>query len=255
MPYDLIDAWSTLAATDPPETESGSEPVRRAIGWMVLAFVVTFLATRIITRMIRAGKGPFGNLTFGGGSLHVHHQVYGIFLMLISGAAEFAYQPGGWARSLLAAVFGAGAALTLDEFALWFHLDDVYWSAEGRKSVDAVLIAAGCGLLLMMGANPFDVGSGDSTPVAAAVIGVNFAFAMGAIFKGKVATGLIGVLIPIVALVSTVRIAKPDSPWARWRYPEGSAKRTKSLHRFPPGRRTRWDKFKDLLGGAPTPGT
>ncbi|NUU21966.1 MAG: hypothetical protein HOV68_10710 [Streptomycetaceae bacterium] len=219
---------------------------------MLGAFIVTFLLTRLITRLIRAGKGPFRNLTLGGGKLHVHHQVYGIFLMLVAGAAEFAYEPGGAARSVLAAVFGAGAALTLDEFALWFYLDDVYWSAEGRRSVDAVLVAAGMGVLLMFGANPFDVGSGDSKPVIAVVVAVDIVFALLAIFKGKVATGLIGVLIPLVAVVSAVRIAKSDSPWARWRYPEGSRKHAKALRRFPPGRRTAWDHFKDVLAGAPS---
>ncbi|WTW95772.1 hypothetical protein OG216_21365 [Streptomycetaceae bacterium NBC_01309] len=250
MPHYAYDTF-LWAATTPPDTEEQPEPIRRAIGWMLIAFIVTFLLTRMITRMIRAGKGPFRNMTFSGG-LHVHHQVYGIFLMLISGAAQFAYEPGGVARSILAAVFGAGAALTLDEYALWFHMDDVYWSAEGRKSVDAVLIAAGVGLLLMLGANPFDIGPGDSAPVAAAVSLMNLVFALGAIYKGKVATGLIGVLVPIVAIVSTVRIAKPDSPWARWRYPEGSRKRAKAVKRFPPGKRTVWDRVKDMIGGAPS---
>lgn len=230
---------------------SDSDKVRSGMGWMLGAFVLTFLATRCVTRLIRAGKGPFRDLDLPGG-LHVHHQVYGIFLMLLAGAAEFAYEPGGLPRNIMAAVFGAGAALTLDEFALWFHLDDVYWSAEGRKSVDAVMIAAAVGILLLFGANPFDVGSGDSKPAIAGIVLVNLAFALVAIFKGKVATGLIGVFVPIVAMVSTVRIAKPDSPWARWRYPEGSRKHERALRRFPPGKRTLWDRFKDLLAGAPS---
>jgi hypothetical protein len=228
------------------------DPTRHGMSWMVGAFVVTFLLTRMITRLIRAGKGPFRNMTFGEHGVHVHHQVYGIFLMLISGASQFAYAPQGITRDVLAAVFGAGAALTLDEYALWFYMDDVYWSAEGRKSVDAVMIAAGIGILVLFGANPFDVGSGDSAPAAAVIIAINLGFAFAAIFKGKVATGLIGIFVPTVALVSTIRIAKPDSPWARWRYPEGSRKRAKALRRFPPGRRTWWDKFMDFVSGAPT---
>lgn len=243
-----LSAWAAAA----PDANIRTDPIRRAIGWMVGAFIVTFLLTRMVTRMIRAGKGPFRNIEFGGGGLHIHHQVFGIFLMLLTGAAEFAYQPGGWALSALAAAFGAGAALTLDEFALWFHLDDVYWSAEGRQSVNAVLIAAACGLLLMLGANPFDVGSEESRPAVFAVALVNLAFALAAIFKGKVATGLIGVLIPVVAIVATLRIAKPTSPWARRRYPEGSHKRAKALRRFPPNRRTWWDRAKDAVGGAPS---
>ena len=61
---------------------------------------------------------------------------------------------------MLAVLFGAGAALTLDEFALWLHLEDVYWSREGRSSVDAVLIALVVGALLLLGANPFDADRG-----------------------------------------------------------------------------------------------
>ncbi|UGQ09162.1 hypothetical protein LO772_19595 [Yinghuangia sp. ASG 101] len=246
---DPLPAW---AAATTPRSGIHTDPIRRAIGWMVGAFIVTFLITRAVTRMIRAGKGPFRNIEFGGSGLHVHHQVFGIFLMLLAGAAEFAYQPTGVAQSALAGAFGAGAALTLDEFALWFHLDDVYWSAEGRQSVNAVLIAAACGLLLMLGANPFDAGSERSRPAVAVLALVNLAFALGAIFKGKVATGLIGVLIPVIAIVASLRIAKPTSPWAHRRYPEGSHKRAKSLRRFPPGRRTWWDRAKDLVGGAPS---
>lgn len=247
-----LPAWSELSAAT-PDTGIRTDPIRRSIGWMVGAFIVTFLITRLVTRMIRAGKGPFRNIEFGGGGLHIHHQVFGIFLMLLTGAAEFAYQPTGWELSALAAAFGAGAALTLDEFALWFHLDDVYWSAEGRQSVNAVLIAAACGFLLMLGANPFDVGSEEeSRPAVFAVAVVNLLFALAAIFKGKVATGLIGVLVPVIAIVATLRIAKPNSPWARRRYPEGSRKRAKSLRRFPPGRRTWWDRAKDAVGGAPS---
>ncbi|MEV4615891.1 hypothetical protein AB0K43_25360 [Kitasatospora sp. NPDC049258] len=236
------------------QIDTGSTPLRNGIGWMVGAFILTFLLTRVITRMIRAGKGPFRDVSVGG--LHIHHQVYGIFLMLIAGAAEFAYQPGTVWRAVLAAMFGAGAALTLDEFALWFHLDDVYWAAEGRKSVDAVLIAAVIGILVLLGANPFDTGdSGDGgggAPVIAVALLINLAFSVLSLLKGKIATGLFGVLVPLIAVVAAIRIAKPDSPWARWRYPDGSAKRAKALRRFPPDRRTVWDRVKDFLGGTPT---
>ncbi|MFJ1702583.1 hypothetical protein [Kitasatospora sp. NPDC088346] len=244
---DRSDGWARLADVT---VGTVNTPLRNGIGWMVGAFVLTFLATRMVTRMIRAGKGPFRDVSVGG--LHIHHQVYGIFLMLLAGAAEFAYQPGSVWRAVLAALFGAGAALTLDEFALWFHLDDVYWAAEGRKSVDAVLIAATMGLLVLLGANPFDTGGEDSAPGIAALLVVNLGFSVWALLKGKIATGLFGVLVPLIALIAACRIAKPDSPWARWRYPEGSAKRAKALRRFPPDRRTVWDRFKDALGGVPS---
>ncbi|MYV99594.1 hypothetical protein [Streptomyces sp. SID3343] len=248
--HGLISATAELAH----EAEEGPH----GVGWMLVAFVFTFAVTRLITRLIRAGKGPFRNMVVG--RVHVHHQVYGIFLMLIAGALEFAYEPGGALRQVLAGLFGMGAALTLDEFALLVHLDDVYWSHDGRKSVDAVLITAAMGLLLFVGANPLGLGDGDSKPVAAVVVATNLAFALCALAKGKVATGLIGVFVPLVAMVSALRIAKPESPWARWRYKEGpgrtsphaDTKLARSLRRFPPERRTPWDHFKDLVGGAPS---
>jgi len=106
---------------------------------MLGAFVLTFLVTRLITHLIRAGRGPFRDTTVGG--VHVHHQVYGIFLLLITGAIALAYRPATPWLEVTAVLFGAGAALTLDEFALWLRLDDVYWGPESRRSIDAVLVA------------------------------------------------------------------------------------------------------------------
>ena len=127
---------------------------RALVGWMVTAFLVTFLATRAVTQAIRRGRGPFRDTSVGG--VHVHHEVYGIFLLLGTGTAEFTYRPGPPWVQLLATLFGVGAALTLDEFALWLRLDDVYWSRQGRSSVDAVLVALVVGCLLLVGANPLD---------------------------------------------------------------------------------------------------
>src|SRR3954452_17742378 len=127
---------------------------RAAFAWMVTAFLLTFLTTRLITRAIRTGRGPFRNASVGGN--HVHHEGYGIFLLLITGTADFTEgREGSWLY-VLASLFGMGAALTLDEFALWLHLEDVYWSQEGRSSVDAVLIALGVGGLLLVGATLSD---------------------------------------------------------------------------------------------------
>jgi hypothetical protein len=105
---------------------------------MLAAFLLTFLATRLITKMIRSGRGPFRDTTLGG--VHVHHQVYGIFLMLVAATGEFTYRPAPPWLQVLAVLFGIGAALTLDEFALWLNLKDVYWDSAGRISVDAALI-------------------------------------------------------------------------------------------------------------------
>ena len=214
--------------------------------WMLLAFIVTFVVTRLVTRLIRSGRGPFRNVEVGG--THVHHEVYGIIAMLVSGAMEFAYRPGNPGGQILAVLFGAGAALTLDEFALWLHLEDVYWAHEGRKSVDAVFVAAACGLFLLAGANPF-TSNGDSHVVFGISLALNVLLAVVAILKGKTGLGVIGLLVPFVALVACLRLAKPGSPWARWRYRPDSRSARRSLRRYPPGRRTRMDRLKDFLGG------
>lgn len=110
-----------------------------------VAFFVTFALTRAITYSIRAGRGPFHDVETSGGG-HVHHLVWGILLLLGIGYLWLIQVGTGgegeraWASPLTALLFGAGAALTLDEFALWLTFRDVYWQREGRLSVDAVLI-------------------------------------------------------------------------------------------------------------------
>jgi hypothetical protein len=91
---------------------------------LLAAFLVTFALTRLYTRLARV-RG-WGSASAGG--VHVHHMAVGIVLLLVSGLVEIALQPGGGGRELLAIVFGVGAAFTLDEFALWLYLRDVYWS-------------------------------------------------------------------------------------------------------------------------------
>ena len=107
------------------------------------SFLITWAAVRGLVHLIRANIGPFHNVSAGG--THVHHLVWGILLLLVAGYLAQVETPSSRRRLrvVTAAVFGAGAALTLDEFALWFFLADVYWSREGRDSVDAgVLFAA-----------------------------------------------------------------------------------------------------------------
>ena len=108
-----------------------------------LGFLATFGIVRGITHMIRAGIGPFHNVTSGG--LHIHHLVWGILLLLLVGYVWLLEIGVGssWMASLTAIAFGVGAALALDEFALWLNLSDVYWARQGRQSIDAVLIFGG----------------------------------------------------------------------------------------------------------------
>ncbi len=223
---------------------------RALLGWMLAAFLVTFLVTRAVTRAIRCGHGPFRDTSVGG--VHVHHQVYGIFLLLGSGTAEFTYRPGPPWVHLLAVLFGVGAALTLDEFALWLRLDDVYWTREGRSSVDAVLVALVVGGLLLLGANPFDADPARGEVAVTVTVTVNLAFALVAILKGRVVLGVVGVFLPVLAAVAALSLARPGSPWARRRYPPGSARARRSHARYPPGKHTRWDAVVDLFAAVPS---
>ena len=110
-----------------------------------LGFLLTFGIVRGITLAIRAGVGPFHNVTDGG--THIHHLVWGILLLLAVGFCWLAeLGTGAKASSLLASrlvslLYGVGAALTLDEFALWLHLQEgVYWTRRDLISIDAVVL-------------------------------------------------------------------------------------------------------------------
>lgn len=111
-----------------------------------VSFFLTFFTVRAITHAIRAGIGPLHNLSVGG--THVHHLVWGILLLLAVGylwLVQFGTGigfSGRWASRLTALLYGLASALTLDEFALWLRLEDVYWAREGRASIDAVILFA-----------------------------------------------------------------------------------------------------------------
>lgn len=123
---------------------------RRLIG--AASFAATFALTRAVTHAIRAGRGPFRNITPGG--RHIHHMTFGICGLIGVGWAwlnEIGIGEGGaFASRSTAFGYGAGAALTLDEFALWLNLQDDYWTREGRESIDAVV---GFGSLLALAAS------------------------------------------------------------------------------------------------------
>ena len=234
------------------------ETGRSAALWALVGFLVTFTITRGITRRIRAKKsapadepaagGGFSDIYIGG--VHVHHQVWGILLVLLSGLLEFRFSPDAPWREILAALFGVGAALTLDEFALWFHLDDVYWGEEGRKSIDAILIGGALGIALLLGASPIRASQDESvaTWLYLLLVGVHLGTAILCFIKGKIATGLIGIVVPIVATVGSIRLAKPASVWARRRY--SPAKMQLSLQRFDADYAGRRDRLRDMIGGS-----
>ncbi len=182
----------------------------------------------------------------------MHHQVWGILLVLLTGMLEFRYSPGHPWSEVLALLFGAGAALALDEFALWLYLDDVYWTEEGQRSIDAILVGGAIGGALLLSASPVGVTS-DGAPngwIAYTVtVVVHLALAFVAILKGKLATGLVGIVVPVVALVGAARLAKPSSYWARRRYARRPHRLARAQHRFGPRYQARWERVRTFLGG------
>ena len=221
-----------------------------------VGFLLTFLAVRVNTRLIRAKVSWwFHDITPGG--THIHHMVFGVIVMVVTGLLTFALRPGGLGLQVLAFLFGAGAALTLDEFALILHLEDVYWTQEGRISVDAVVVVAGAGTLTLLVGPPLvgtDLGRTSSWELATLAI-LNLAFAVVAITKGKLWTGFVGIWVPVVALVGAVRLARPDSLWARARYAAHPKKmeraQAREAHRRgrPGGFR---DRLYDVIAGKPS---
>ncbi|MFC9871382.1 hypothetical protein ACFWBG_20795 [Nocardia salmonicida] len=194
----------------------------------LLGFILGFVVIRVSVRMIRAQVRWWpGNVKAG--DTHIHHMVFGVITVLLSGigliaTAEDSTQV---TSSVLAAVFGIGAALVLDEFALIFYLRDVYWSEQGRTSVDAVFVALAVTGLLLLGVQPatfldyddFRTSSGIGVRVGVAVtIAVNLLLAGVVIGKGKIWTGLFGMFFTPLLLIGAVRLSRPGAPWARWRY-------------------------------------
>jgi hypothetical protein len=123
-----------------------------------IGFFTAALVVRAITFAIHKDIGPFHNVSVGG--RHIHHLVWGILLLLVTGFAwVMRIGTGESGSSVLAArlacmLYGVGAALTLDEFALWLNLQDVYWERQGRESIDALALFAGVLLLGIFG-HPF----------------------------------------------------------------------------------------------------
>jgi hypothetical protein len=197
---------------------------------------------------MRSPKVPWwpGSVTTEGG-LHVHHLVFGIVLLLATGFALALQPPSPWLE-ILAAGFGIGAGLTLDEYALWLHLEDVYWAEEGRRSVDAVVIAAVLGGLLLMGFLPFSTDDG-ALPIIVTML-IVLSISAVAILKGKIVMGVAGVLFPLVGLIGAIRLAKPGSFWAERRYKPGSRKLARAERRYERHTR-RYQRFQDQVDGAP----
>jgi hypothetical protein len=212
-------------------------------GLILLGSMLLLGFIRFSTRMIRAEVSWWpGNVTPGG--LHIHHLVFGIVLMMFSGFLNFVFEPPSPWFEILAGVFGVGVGLTLDEFALWLYLDDVYWAEQGRSSVDAVVFAAIIGGGIIVGFVPLDASGGS---IIAIVVSV------------AITLGICGRRAQESQLGR--RHVHPAVAWRRRPPgPPGQGGRTAYTRERQAGeaetRKTRHDKrvrrFQDLIGGAPS---
>jgi hypothetical protein len=195
-----------------------TEPGRETAFLVLAAFLATFVFIRTSARLIRDPNVTWwpGNVDTGG--LHIHHLVWGICLILITGFLGFAadLQSPWWHLSAIG--FGIGAGLTIDEFALWLYLRDVYWSRQGRLSVDAAIIATVFASLVVLGTRPFGLDEPASVLGTATLVTQATVLAAIAFLKGRFVFGVVALFVPFCGLVAAVRLAKPDSPWARSRY-------------------------------------
>jgi hypothetical protein len=227
---------------------------------VLVGFIGSFAFIRMSTRLQRSPRVSWwpGSVVTDSG-VHLHHLVFGIVTMMVAGAAGFlAFGRTPWTE-ICALLFGVGAGLTIDEFALWVYLDDVYWAQEGRKSIDATVIAAAGMMLVLVGFTPLTIEDGSAQALLGSVISALIVFVLVTIcfLKGRVLHGSVGFFVFPVALYGACRLGKPNSAWARWRYGERHPKKqARSEARFPPDRRTERFKnaFRDAIGGKPSEG-
>jgi hypothetical protein len=213
----------------------------------LIAFILTFFVTRTFVRVIRhraaAGRPTRWwqprNVHIGG--VHIHHVTFGVVLVMLSGLTLVTLAVNGQEPefTLSATLFGIGAALVLDEYALILHLSDVYWEEDGRTSVDAVFAAVAVAGLLIMGLHPLmfflPIWEGtDSLVVRAVVAGgllLTLPLAVVVVLKGKVWTGLLGMFIVVLLVIGAIRLSRPHAPWARWLYTTQPDKMRRALQR------------------------
>ncbi len=237
----MSDLWDKLERAYQADVEAPGKETHLLI---LLALVVTFGIVRTITHAIRNDSKwwPGGNVETKSG-LHIHHMVPGILLLMIAGYLGLSLEPGSPWRELLGMAFGVGLGLTLDEFALWLNLEDVYWQKQGRESVDAVIVAASLLAVTFVGL-PFwidvfealltttgvsgRVASQSSPAILGTVQVIAVLLAGAAIYKGKRLLAVAGVFVPLVALIAAVRLAKPRSRWARRFYGDQKLRRARA---------------------------
>jgi hypothetical protein len=200
---------------------------------ILVSFLVSWGFIRTSAHMIRAQVSWWpGNVETKGGT-HIHHLVWGILLLLVMGYLGISFDIESPWIELVAVGFGVGMGLTLDEFALWLNLQDVYWSEKGRQSIDAVVVTT-CLLVITLLGLQFWIDVHEAVLVLLGVGGdrlegsettlfllpwqlFGVGLALVCLLKGKTFMGIVGLFVPLVAAIGAVRPAMPGSRWERRR--------------------------------------
>jgi hypothetical protein len=238
----------TLLALDAIKFHRFGLAGREPLILMLTSWLLTFTVTRFYTRVAWVRRWESGRV----GGVHLHHMVVGNVLVLVCGMLEIAFQPRDIGVDLLAVGFGAGAAFVLDEFALSVHLRDVYWTPEGRHSIEVSIIWTLLGLLLLTGTSPFGIHDQTEVPrmIGFVAVAVSIVLSILTCLKGKLTAGLLSIFLPPIGVITAARLARPRSIWAQLFYDR--EKQLRAHERFDP--RTPIEGFRhrvaDLLGGS-----
>lgn len=217
---------------------------------VLVAFLVSFLAIRTSARLTRSVSWWPGGVTAEG--VHLHHLVWGICLMMLCGFLAFAVPLERPWWHVVAIGFGIGAGFTIDEFALWVHLEDVYWSEEGRSSFDAFVVAGAFAGLAVAGIQPFGLDDPGSVSGTLGTVTTVLVLATICFAKARVLLGVVGLFMPLIALVVAMRLARPTSPWARRWYGEAKLRRAQKRFAATKAPARLHAQLRDLLTGAPS---
>ena len=229
---------------------------RRFLFLTLIGFVAAFGFIRLSTRLMRSPRVPWwpGSVVSEDG-VHVHHLFFGIVLMMVAGGLSFAAgeTDGPW-YAIYAVLFGIGLGLAIDEYALWLHLDDVYWSRKGRSSIDATLVALGLIGFVLLAFVPTRIE--DDSPAVLATTATaatwHFGWVLIAAAKHRLVHALFGIFVFGLAVYAGVRLAKPRSIWAKRFYGERRPdKQARAEHRFRADRPTERfkERLRDVIGG------
>jgi hypothetical protein len=192
---------------------------------ILIAFILSFSFIRGSAHMIRAQVSWWpGNVETKSGT-HVHHLVWGILLLLSMGYVGISTDLESPWFEFVAIAFGIGMGLTLDEFALWLNLQDVYWADKGRQSIDAVIVTTALLVVALLGlefwvavwdAVLLLIGVDRETHIWIAIplqlIGVILAIVC--FRKGRTLVGIIGLFVPLVGAVGALIPRKEAVPVA-----------------------------------------